>query len=174
MVEPSSSSNVLVLFGLNWQLFLAQLVNFGIVVYVLRRFVYKPLLAVMDERSAKINAGLEQAEAAKKAWADAEKHAQQVMRQAEEKATQLMDRTKQEAEEKRQTLLTESHQELERQIASTRAQLQIEREQLLADARKELGRLVMAASEKVTQGGIGEKERATLVERSVKELATQL
>ena len=46
--------------GINWKLFLSQLVNFFILLFVLRAFVYKPFLAIIKERSKKIKEGLNQ------------------------------------------------------------------------------------------------------------------
>jgi hypothetical protein len=53
--------------GLNRDLFFAQLFNFAVVFFVMWRWVYKPLVKAMDERSATIAKGLSDAEAATKA-----------------------------------------------------------------------------------------------------------
>jgi len=50
--------------GINWKLFLSQAVNFFILLLVLTFFVYKPLIKVIKERSAKIKEGLDKAEEA--------------------------------------------------------------------------------------------------------------
>jgi len=50
--------------GINWKLFLSQAVNFFILLTVLTFFVYKPLIKVIKERSAKIKEGLDKAEEA--------------------------------------------------------------------------------------------------------------
>src|SRR5438477_2705506 len=41
-------------FGWNWKLFLSQVISFCIVAYLLQRFAYKPILAVLEERRRKI------------------------------------------------------------------------------------------------------------------------
>jgi len=51
-------------FGIDWKLFLSQLVNFGIILVVLSFFVYKPVLKVLKDRSKKIKEGLDKAEEA--------------------------------------------------------------------------------------------------------------
>src|SRR5262245_33785531 len=58
--------------GVEWNLFAAQLLNFAIVFYVMHRFVYKPLLKLLDERTAKIEQGLADADAAAGAKKDAQ------------------------------------------------------------------------------------------------------
>ena len=54
-------------FGWTWQLFLAQVISFTIVALLLRRFAYKPILAVLEERRRKIEEGQLNAEKIKKA-----------------------------------------------------------------------------------------------------------
>src|SRR6266481_4091940 len=56
-------------FGWNWKLFLSQVISFCIVAYLLQRFAYKPILAVLEERRRKIEEGQINAEKIKKALA---------------------------------------------------------------------------------------------------------
>jgi len=51
-------------FGIDWKLFASQLVNFFLILIVLRLFVYKPVVKLLKERSKKIKEGLEKAEEA--------------------------------------------------------------------------------------------------------------
>ena len=51
-------------FGIDWQLFLSQLVNFFLILIILRLFVYKPVLKVIKDRNKKIKEGLDKAEEA--------------------------------------------------------------------------------------------------------------
>ena len=53
-------------FGWNWKLFLSQVISFCIVAYLLQRFAYKPILAVLEERRRKIEEGQINAEKIKK------------------------------------------------------------------------------------------------------------
>src|SRR3990167_3710248 len=49
-------------FGISWKLLLSQLINFALILIVLRIFIYKPLLNVLKERREKIEKGLMKAE----------------------------------------------------------------------------------------------------------------
>ena len=51
-------------FGIDWKLFLSQLVNFALILIILRLFVYKPVLKIIKERNKKIKEGLDKAEEA--------------------------------------------------------------------------------------------------------------
>lgn len=51
-------------FGIDWKLFLSQLVNFALILIVLKFFVYDPVLKILKERNKKIKEGLDKAEEA--------------------------------------------------------------------------------------------------------------
>ena len=59
-------------FGIDWKLMIAQLINFAIIFLVLRAFVYKPILGILDKRRKKIEEGLTFAEKAKNELASIE------------------------------------------------------------------------------------------------------
>src|SRR5258708_8655648 len=68
-------------FGWNWKLFLSQVISFCIVAYLLQRFAYKPILAVLEERRRKIEEGQINAEKIRKELAEAEKRSQHIVAQ---------------------------------------------------------------------------------------------
>jgi len=51
-------------FGIDWKLFASQLVNFFLILIILRFFVYKPVIKIIKERNQKIKEGLDKAEEA--------------------------------------------------------------------------------------------------------------
>lgn len=170
MVEPSTSSSILTLFGLNGKLFAAQLVNFLVVLYVVQRWVYKPLLKVMDERATQIRQGVLNAEAAEATLREAKEHSSALNREAEEKAQALFDQAKQEADEKRRELLASARVELDSQVAQAKVQIQLERDQMVQSARKEVGKLVVAATELVSKRSLDQKDQESLVSQAIKEV----
>ncbi len=173
MVEATSAApDILQLFGLNGWLFLAQVINFAIVLFVLHRWVYKPLLAAMDARAEQVRAGVLKAEAAESVLREAQDRAGSVVRQAEQEAQSLLERTKAEAEAKRRELLQEAHQELDRQVATVKQQLEEERASMVKSAKKELAGLVVKATDAVTAEVLQDKEQRNLLEKAVKEVTS--
>ena len=76
-------------FGWNWKLFLSQVLSFCIVAFLLRRFAYKPILAVLEERRRKIEEGQLNAEKIKKELAEAEKRYQEIVSKADADAQRM-------------------------------------------------------------------------------------
>src|SRR5213592_5244581 len=95
-------------FGWNPWLFLSQVISFVIVALLLRRFAYKPILAVLEERRRRIQEGQLNAEKIQKQLAEAEQRyaeilakangeAQRMIDEARESSTHLAERKQQEA-----------------------------------------------------------------------------
>jgi len=78
-------------FGWNWQLFLSQVISFSIVAILLRKFAYKPILAVLEDRRRKIEEGQLNAEKIRKELADAEKRYQEIVGKANADAQRMID-----------------------------------------------------------------------------------
>src|SRR5438067_7740352 len=92
-----SARETLETFGWNWQLFLSQVISFVIVALLLRRFAYKPILAVLEERRRKIEEGQLNAEKIKKELAEAEKRYQEIIAKADADAQKMIDEARESA-----------------------------------------------------------------------------
>src|SRR5438309_11844142 len=78
-------------FGWNWKLFLSQVISFCIVAFLLRRFAYKPILAVLEDRRRKIEEGQLNAEKIRKQLADAESRYQEIVSKANADGQRMID-----------------------------------------------------------------------------------
>src|SRR6266852_6325591 len=78
-------------FGWNWKLFLSQVISFGIVAFLLQRFAYRPILALLEQRRHKIEEGQLNAEKIKKELAEAEKRYQEILAKANADAQRMID-----------------------------------------------------------------------------------
>lgn len=83
--------------GINWKLFLSQLVNFFILLFVLRAFVYKPFLLIIKERSKKIKEGLEKAEEASVRLKEVDIIAKNKLKQADQDSIDIIKKTEKQA-----------------------------------------------------------------------------
>ncbi len=109
--------------GFDWQVALANLVNFLIIFFLLKRFVFKPVAKILEERKNKIADGLEKAALAETALMNAKKEHESIVREAkmlagtitsnaEKEGALIKDKRKQESEKERNVLLEETREEL--------------------------------------------------------------
>src|SRR5437764_5161381 len=78
-------------FGWNWKLFLSQVISFCIVAFLLQRFAYKPILAILEERRRTIEEGQLNADKIKKELAEAEKRYQEIVAKGIVDAKKMID-----------------------------------------------------------------------------------
>ena len=83
--------------GINWKLFLSQAVNFFILLIVLRAFVYKPLIQVIEKRNKKIKEGLEKAAEADTRLKEVDNIAKEKIKEAEQESIGIIKNTESEA-----------------------------------------------------------------------------
>src|SRR5438477_11227629 len=101
-------------FGWNWHLFLSQVISFCIVAFLLQRFAYKPILAILEERRRTIEQGQLNAEKIKKGLAEEEQRYQESVATANADAQKMIDEARESAadlsERKLQLAITATEQ----------------------------------------------------------------
>ena len=158
-------------FGWNWKLFLSQVISFCIVAYLLQRFAYKPILAVLQERRRKIEEGQINAEKIKKELAEAEKRYQEIVTKANADAQKMIDEARESsahlAERKEQEAIAAAEQIMEK----AREASALEHERTMAELKRELGRLVVETTAKVTDKVLTSEDQRRLQEEAARQLA---
>ncbi len=165
----TESQGVLGTLGLNITGFIGQLFNFGVVLFILWRFVYRPLMRLMDERSAEISTGLANAKEASAALERATTEREAVLREARNEAQALLKETTAQAEELRKAHLQETKQEIEKLAAEAKAQIATEREAAFATVRRDVADLVAAGITAVFKN-IDQKTTEAFLERAVQDI----
>lgn len=168
--QAAQSAGVLGPLGIDAKLFAAQLVNFGIVAYVLWRWAYKPLLKVMDDRERKIAQGLKDADASAIARSAAEAEAADIITEARHKAKAIIDEAEAAAERERQRGMQRAKEEAEKVVAQARAQIASERAKLVAEVKAEAGTLVALAAERVLRSKLDGKKDADLIAAAIRDV----
>lgn len=156
-------------FGVTKQLFIAQLISFSLVAYLLNRFAYKPILNVLDERRKRIAEGLENAQKIKQELAAAEVRYQEILKQANQEAQRIIDEARAASSSLSEKGKQDAIAEAEHIIAKAREVTALEHSQMFASLKRELGRLVIDTTSKVTGKVLTAEDQARLSEEAVRE-----
>lgn len=158
-------------FGWNKAHFIAQCISFGIVAFLLHRFAYKPILAVLEERRQRIAEGLANADKIKAELARTEAARQEILNQANVQANKLI-------EEARAAAARVQEQETQKAIAAAEQIIQKAREaaaqdhaRMLAELKREVGRLVVETTGKVTGKILTPEDQQRLTQETARALA---
>ena len=157
--------------GINLPLLVVFCVNFIILFVLLRMFLYKPVLKVLDERARRAKEAMDLAEATKQEYGQAKAEVQRQIEQGRQEAqaiiaqaTQLGERLK---EESRQEATKQAQVILDR----TRIELGAEREKIVEDLRREFVSIAILAAEKVIKETLDKEKHRKLIEETLQRSA---
>lgn len=151
--------------GINLTFLISQIVNFILLLLVLRLWAWKPILSMLEKRKQTIAQGLEDARVAAEARANAEKEAEGVLAQAQKDAAQVIRAATERAEKVALELKVAAEHEAEAQRKASTAEAEQAKLQHLGELRGQVAALAMAATHKLIGESLDEKrQRALLAE----------
>ncbi len=153
--------------GIDWRLLVAQLINFAILFWVLRRFLYKPILDVLEKRKTTIEKGFEDAKTAEHTLSRAEKDANSLIQKAKNEASNIVDQAQKTAQQERQETVKKAKDEVHRIIYEAREKILAERQDMLEGVRQELVGVVVEATGAVLRGVSDKKISTELAKKAI-------
>lgn len=159
------------MFGLNWKLFLAQLVNFGIVLFVLWKWVFKPVTKGLSDRTEKIEGSLVEAERIMKDRETFESWKQGEMGTVRTEASAIIAAAKQTAEELKASTLKTTTEEQTRLVEQTKERMAQEKTAMIESAKSELADIVVHATSTILKAKIDPTKDKALIDDALKQAA---
>lgn len=139
--------------------FIAQVVAFLVLLWVLGRYVVPPISKAMNERQETIRRQFEDAEAAKERLEAAEKEYQEALAETRRESTRLREEAQHERAQILEEARTEATRRAEEILEANRERLATERQQILLSLRNEIGELAVTLSEKIVHDSLRDDER---------------
>ena len=148
--QPNAFETIKDTFGLHGAFFAAQVINFFLVVFVLKKFAFGPIQAILEQRRTRIVEGEEKLKRIEKQLADSEATTAAAIAKANEDALRLITEAREGAaafaEQKSQEAIAQAQQILAKAEAAGNA----DRERISTELKREFGRLVAATTSQVT------------------------
>ena len=150
---------------INWFTVAAQIVNFLILVALLKHFLYGPIVAAMTAREGRIAAQLTEAQQKRQAAEQEEASLRQKIREIEEQRQEMLTEAGRQAEAHKQELFSQARQEVEQIRQKWSASLRREKETFLQNLKQRLAQEVVAISRRALQemGNLELEQRLTEV-----------
>jgi F-type H+-transporting ATPase subunit b len=159
-------------FGFDVWIFLSQVISFVIVALVLRHFAYKPILQVLEERRQRIAEGLLNAEKIKQQLAEAEQRHAEILAKANAQAQKMIDEARESSAHIAERKQQEAVMAAEQIMAKAREASAIEHERTMTELKRELGRLVVNTTAKVTGKVLTPEDQRRLQEEAARQIAS--
>ncbi len=155
--------------GISVPLLVAQIVNFAVLLFILRLTLYKPVLRMLDERRQRIAEGLNAAEIARQEAASAQANIQAQLDAARKESQEIVANaqaiaTRIEAESREQAA-----REREAALERARNEIQLERDRAIAELRREFAAITVAAAEKVINQSLDPQAHQRIIDETLAE-----
>ncbi len=158
-------------FGFNAWLFFSQIISFCIVAFLLQKFAYKPILTVLEERRKRIADGLVNAEKIKQQLAESEQRYQEILTKANTEAQKMIDEARASAASVKERETQRAIGEAEQILTKAREAAANEHAKMLGELKREVGRLVIGTTAKVTGKVLNADDQKRLSEEAAREVA---
>ena len=150
--------------GINPIYLLSQIVVFSVLAFLLGKFLYNPILDMLEKRKERIAKGLEDARAAEEARAKADEAAAGILEEARKRAQQVIAEANTSAEQVGANIEAQAGEEANKILAQARDDAQLERDKILSEMRGQIGGLAIAAAQRIIGETLDEQRQQALIQ----------
>jgi F-type H+-transporting ATPase subunit b len=156
--------------GIDTSLLLAQIVNFSIIMFVLTKLLYKPILGMLEKRRKEIEAGLSLTEKMRLEEEKMKEKKDKMTEGARKDARRLLEEAKKEAQEQEKRIVSEAHVQAAAIIEKGKAEVERQQEQMRKDLEKEAVDLAVAMARQLTKSILSARDQHKLISKQLKEI----
>jgi F-type H+-transporting ATPase subunit b len=157
--------------NINWSTLLFQVLNFVVMVFVLWRFLFKPVIRILDERSLRVTRALDDAEQREREAQDLRVEYEEKLAQGQEQVVVMRQQAQEELAQTKRQILNETRQEITAMRDKAESEIQESRQQAIYQHRHELGRLITVLSARMIRESTGETFQQASIEKFIDRLA---
>jgi F-type H+-transporting ATPase subunit b len=150
--------------GLSIPGLIVQFINFGIILFILWRFVLPPMQKMLDERRRRIQESLEAADRMRAQATDAERQVQERLEEGRAQARQLVEQAQAIANRIQEEARLQAQSEIEQMRARALADIELQRDNALAELRREFADITISAAEKVINQSLDRQSHQRLIQ----------
>jgi F-type H+-transporting ATPase subunit b len=156
--------------GIEPSLFIAQLVNFAIIMILLNWLMYKPILGMLEKRKKKIQEGLELTEKMQGEWEKMEGKKAKVMEEARINGLKLIDEAKKQAKSEEHVILEETRKKSDDMIAKAKMEIAELKVSMDRQVRHEAVSLAVEMTKRILGNVMSKELQHTIVKKQMKDL----
>lgn len=155
--------------GINLGYLVSQIVNFTILALFLYFVGYKPVLRMMDERRARIEKGLQDAQEASRRAAEAQEEFERRLAEAKREAQEILAQATAQGEKVREEILAQARAEAQELLERAKEEIRLEREQAFQELQRQVADLTILVSSKVLGAVVDEERQRRLIREFIEQ-----
>ncbi len=153
-------------------LFIWTIVTFLVLLGLLAKFAWRPLLQALETRQERIRKSLEDAERAKQELERLQQESAKIMRQARIEAESIVTQTRADAERLRGELKQKAKDEADNILRNAQQQIQLQTRQAIQQIRGEVADIAVLLASKLLERNIAKEDNARLIDDTLKQIET--
>lgn len=153
-------------------LFLWTILTFLVLLGLLAKFAWKPLLAVLDQRQEMIRQSLDDAEKAKQELEQLQQKSKEILSEARAEAQSIVSKSRTEAERLKAELREKAKTEADSILSNAEKQIQLETEKAISQIRSDVADLSHLIASKLIGKNLTKEDDEALIEESLKQIGS--
>ena len=145
-------------------------ISFFILLVLLRKFAYKPLVGMMHKREESIRESFEEAKRTRESAEELQEKYKQLIAEARNEAKKIIDEGKALGEQARKDMITKANEESNQIVKRAQEQIAMETERAVSELREQIADLSIAAASKVIDRSLGKEDHMKLLEEYVQKI----
>ncbi len=153
-------------------LFVWTILTFLLLVFILAKFAWKPLLKMLQDREDMVRSSLEDAEKAKSEVERLNEESEAIMAKARSEAQSILADGKVAAEKVKDDIIAKSKEQANKIREDAGNQIQVEKDKAISEIKKEVVNLTLLVAEKLIRKNLSDADNKSLIEESLKKVQT--
>lgn len=153
--------------GFDWKMALANFVNFMLIFWILRRYVFAKVRAVLEDRKAKIEKGLDDAAEAERDRAFAKEEYKLVLKKAEEKSHDILQKTEKMKDDILEESRVKAKEDAERILLSADQKLKDDRERMERELKEASADMIVVGVENMLKAKITQDSNNSFISKAI-------
>ena len=151
--------------GIDWKILLGQIINFAILLYLLKRFVYKPFLSLLEQRRNKIEQGIKKSEGIEERINEIKKSKEKILANAREKAVQIVKAGEKREKEQSEQIIFQGEKEKEKIIKEAIDEAARKKQEAKGEIEKETVKAGLMLAQEILKEKLDSEKDKNLIER---------
>lgn len=157
--------------GVDVKILIAQILNFGIILFILKKFAYTPVLAMIDRRKKQIEEGLMLKDSMEKRLEEIQVERKKVLDEARKEGQRMIKEAITEAKKRAQETVDDEKKKIADDRKRMLEEIELEQAKMVKHAKKQALQYAVLISEKILDKKIDAKEQQRLIEQTVANLS---
>ena len=153
--------------GINWKIFVAQLINFFILLFVLIKFVYQPILKIVNQRRDEIEKFKKETDVLREKMENFNQFEKTRMAEVEKKSNDIIENSKTVAREKQLEIIKQGKEEANRIIEKAKKIIQEEQNKIIDKVTPKINQLIILSLEKIISEKMSSEKDKEMIKKAI-------